>query len=107
MENTASNVIYENTVLINPKWFFGFRKSKPIKLEVKNKELILNTQPLITIPFLRIKSIKSNFWFSGAFKVNLTDGTVYKIVWASDDKTMHYSAMETADIFNNLKRIIK
>jgi len=107
MESTTSNVLYENTVLVNPKWFFGFRKSKPIKLEVRSKELILNTQPPITIPFLRIKSIKSNFWFSGAFTVNLNDGTIYKIVWASDNKSMHYSAMETADVFNNLKRIIK
>lgn len=103
----ASNVLYENTVLVNPKWFFRFRKSKPIKLEVRNKELILNTQPPVTIPFLRIKSIKSNFWFSDAFRVNLNDGTVYKIVWVSEDKNMRYSAMETADIFNNLKRIIK
>lgn len=107
MEGTTQNVLYENTVLVNLKWFFGFRKSQPIKLEVRNKELILNTQPLITIPFIRIKSIKSNFWFSSAFRVNLTDGTVYKIVWASDNKSMRYSAMETADIFNNLKRIIK
>ncbi len=101
------NQIYESTVLVNPKWFLGFRKNKPVKLSVKDNQLILGTLPPTVIPFQNIKSIKYNYWFDSAFKINLIDGRTYRIVWFSDDKTIRYSAMETGDVFNNLKRIIK
>ena len=98
--------LYENTVIINPKWFFSSRKNKLVKLLVdKNKNIIFQTEPQIFIPFNQIRNIKFNWLFSGKIKIISVDSKVYSIIWGSVDKT--YNPMETADIFNNLKRIIK
>jgi hypothetical protein len=98
--------LYENTVIINPGRFFAFRKNKIVKLLVdKNKNIILQTEPQIFIPFNQIRSIKFGWLFGAKIKITLAEGKVYSIIWGSGDKV--YSPMETADIFNNLKRIIK
>lgn len=106
----TSDVLYENTVLVNPGKFFGFKKLKPITMIVtSDKGLVFETNPKIVIPFNTIKAIKYSFWFSGRIKIFITSGEIYKLVWASEGggASFKYSPLETADVFNNLKRIIK
>lgn len=110
MDKSNSDVLYKNTVLVNPGKFFGFKKLRPIEIIVNsNKEIILETKPEIVIPFSNIKAIKYSFWFGGRIRIFLTGGEVYRLVWASSDSeaSFRYSPLETADVFNNLKRLIK
>ncbi len=104
-----SSVLYENTILLDPVFLYAFKKINPIKIVLNsNKEIVIHSSPIITIPFSKIRSVKYGWLLRPVAKVILTDGTVYRIVWASEDlkSSFRYSPLETADIYNNIKRII-
>lgn len=92
------NVLYENTVLLNPSWFYFvlFYTLKPLPFIATDKEFIIGSDESIIIPFPSIKSIDLNHYSGGTFilwllclwllsyiTINLNDGKSYRVSWAS------------------------
>lgn len=96
---------YEANVILNPRWWFAFKKLKPIKMTVADEQIIFGTEPPLTIPFANILKINYSYLFHIAFRIHTRDGKTYKIAW-SPEKSGPYSPLETQVIYDNLKRII-
>ena len=96
---------YVANVIINPRWWFTFKKSKPIKMTVANEQIFFATEPSLVIPFSDITKINYNYFLHAALRIHTRDGKVYKIIW-SPEKSGPYSPLETQVVYDNLRRII-
>ena len=96
---------YEANVVLNPRWWFAFKKAKPIKMTVADERIVFSVEPPLTIFFSDITKINYNYFLHVAFRIYTRDGKIYKIAW-SPEKSGTYSPLETQVVYDNLKRII-
>lgn len=101
------NILYENTIHLNPQWYVTIAHPDPLRMVVTDKEIIISSSPLTKIPLSSIAKITHNSMYQTAFRIHCKDGRKYKILWGPANKTLPYSILETRDIKDNLNRILK
>ena len=100
------DVIYEDTVLLEPSFWTTLKHPNPLKLVATEKELVIGSQPMIILPFSSISKIKFNAIWNMKIRIHMNDGKVHKIMWAPVEKYQPYNVMATSQLSQNIKDII-
>jgi len=101
----GKKVIYDTTILLNPKLSAQIVHPFPIKMAVTNEEVFIDSKPLTNISFKSIREIKIEKGYRQTFKIVLLDGRRYNIMWGPTNKALPYSFDNTLEICNVLNEI--
>ena len=99
-------ILYTNTVIINPKITVEVFHPFPKKLAVTDEEIIIDTKPLTKIHFDSIKEIKFEKGVRVSFKIILSDGMSFNVMWGPTNVIALYNFDKTLEICNVLNSFL-
>ena len=107
VDKDSKSGIYETTILFNPKWYQFFTSSKITRMTVDKNGITIFAEKTIKIPTSDIKELKFNAFINGSVKVICHSGKRYNFAWTPESKWAPRSVLETQNVYDNLKRILR
>lgn len=94
-------VLYEDTILLNPKRIDFITHPYPKRIALTNNEIVISTDPLTIIPYESIKEIKMDK--DATFCIRRFDGRKHRLTWAPAEKYFPYDGGLTRELYDLIK----
>jgi hypothetical protein len=111
-EINNEKILYEENILLNPKWNFIFTRPTPIKMAITEKNVLFSSNPITIIPLSNIKEIKLNKFIASylfeyvPLEIKCYNGKVYRILWAPLNEMDSFSLQKNKKLKGNIENLV-